>query len=144
LPHVLVLQNLCMQSTCALCKASQNNTMMTRFFGDEMTLKTILLMCDPIVTSNALECFSFMCYRSQGEIPIVDDFNWHWFVLFHQSQLMLLDQLFVDEKCICIEINKCFVSISMNLFHLIMIGRSKNMVLGPRINWDHFRHMTHH
>jgi hypothetical protein len=43
-----------MQSTCALCKVSQNNAMMTRFFGDEMTLKTILLMCEPIVTSNAL------------------------------------------------------------------------------------------
>jgi hypothetical protein len=28
--------------------------MMTRFFGDEMTLKTILLMCDPIITSNVL------------------------------------------------------------------------------------------
>ncbi len=28
--------------------------MMTRFFGDETTLKTILLMCDPIVISNAL------------------------------------------------------------------------------------------
>jgi hypothetical protein len=33
---------------------SQNNAMMTRLFGDEMTLKTILLMFDPIVTSNLL------------------------------------------------------------------------------------------
>jgi hypothetical protein len=48
------MKTLCMQSTCALCKVSQNNAMMPRFFGDEMTLKTILLMCDPIVISNAL------------------------------------------------------------------------------------------
>ncbi len=48
------MKTLCMQSTCALCKVSKNNAMMTRFFGDETTLKTILLMCDPIVISNAL------------------------------------------------------------------------------------------
>jgi hypothetical protein len=48
------MKTLCMQSICALCKMSQNNEVMTRFFADEMTLETILLMCDPIVISNVL------------------------------------------------------------------------------------------
>jgi hypothetical protein len=33
---------------------NHDNPMMIRFVRDEMTLKTILLLCDPIVTVNAL------------------------------------------------------------------------------------------
>jgi hypothetical protein len=42
------------QSIHGLCKMSQDNPMMIRFFGDEMTLNMILLKCNPMVTSNAL------------------------------------------------------------------------------------------
>ncbi len=33
---------------------SHDNPIMIRFVGDEMTLKTTLLLCNPIVTVNAL------------------------------------------------------------------------------------------
>jgi hypothetical protein len=33
---------------------SHDNPMIIRFVGDEMTLKIILLLCDPIITENAL------------------------------------------------------------------------------------------
>ncbi len=33
---------------------NDDNLMMIRFVGDEMTLKTTLLLCDPIVTINVL------------------------------------------------------------------------------------------
>jgi hypothetical protein len=42
------------QSTQGLCKMNHDNLMMIRFIGDEMTLKITLLLCDPIVTINAL------------------------------------------------------------------------------------------
>ncbi len=42
------------QSTCRLCKTNQDNPMMIRFFGDEMTLKITLLVCNPMVIFNAL------------------------------------------------------------------------------------------
>lgn len=46
------------QSTCGLCKASQDNLMMTRFFKEEMTLKMTLkmtlLIWKPMATFNAL------------------------------------------------------------------------------------------
>jgi extradiol dioxygenase family protein len=43
------------QSTQGLCKMSHDNQMMIRFVGDEMTLKTTLFLCDPIVSVNALD-----------------------------------------------------------------------------------------
>ncbi len=42
------------QSNGGLCRTIQHNPMITRFFGDEMTLKTTLLMCEPMVTFDAL------------------------------------------------------------------------------------------
>jgi len=42
------------QSALGLCKMHHDNPMMIRFVKDEMTLKTTLLLCDPIVTVNAL------------------------------------------------------------------------------------------
>ncbi len=42
------------QSTWGLCKMSHDNPMMIGFVRDEMTLKTTLLLCDPIVTVNTL------------------------------------------------------------------------------------------
>jgi len=42
------------QSTLGLCGTSQDNPMMTRFLRDEMTLKTTLLVWEPMVTSNGL------------------------------------------------------------------------------------------
>jgi hypothetical protein len=42
------------QSTHGLCETSQDNTMMTWFLRDEMTLKTTLLVWEPMVTSNGL------------------------------------------------------------------------------------------
>jgi hypothetical protein len=41
-------------SICGLCKTSQYNPMMIGFVENEMTLKTILLICDAMVISNAL------------------------------------------------------------------------------------------
>jgi hypothetical protein len=41
-------------SIYGLCRTSQYNPMMTGFVENEMTLKIILLICDPIVISNAL------------------------------------------------------------------------------------------
>ncbi len=42
------------QSIHGLCKMNQDNPMMIRFFGDEMTLNMTLLECNPMVTSNTL------------------------------------------------------------------------------------------
>jgi len=42
------------QSTFGSCKVSHDNPMMIRFVGDEMTLKITLLICDPMMVSNAL------------------------------------------------------------------------------------------
>jgi len=42
------------QSSHGLCKTKQDNTMMTRFFRNEMTLKTTLLVWEPMVTYNGL------------------------------------------------------------------------------------------
>jgi hypothetical protein len=42
------------QSIQGLCKMSHDNLMIIVFVEDEMTLKTTLLLCDPIVTINAL------------------------------------------------------------------------------------------
>ncbi len=42
------------QSICELCKTSQDNPMIIGFLGDEMTLKTTLLVWEPMVTSNGL------------------------------------------------------------------------------------------
>ncbi len=43
------------RSIRGLCKMSHDNPMMIRFVGDEMTLKTTLLLYDPIVTVNVLD-----------------------------------------------------------------------------------------
>jgi len=42
------------QSIHGLCGTSQDNPMMIGFLGDEMTLKTTLLVWEPMVTSNGL------------------------------------------------------------------------------------------
>ncbi len=47
------------QSTCGLCGTSQDNLMMTWFLGDEMTLKTTLLVWEPMVISNGLISWVF-------------------------------------------------------------------------------------
>ncbi len=69
LPHMLVLKAshfeascfnvlkwklLVYQSICGLCKKTQDNAMMIEFFRDEMTLMTKKIVCDAIVTLNAL------------------------------------------------------------------------------------------
>jgi hypothetical protein len=41
-------------SICGLCRTGQYKPMMIGFVENEMTLKTILLVCDPMVISNAL------------------------------------------------------------------------------------------
>jgi hypothetical protein len=42
------------RSTFGLCKVSHDNPMMIGCVGDEMTLKITLLLCDPMMVSNAL------------------------------------------------------------------------------------------
>jgi hypothetical protein len=42
------------QSNHGWCKVNQDNPMMIGFVRDEMTLKTTLLKCDPMVISNVL------------------------------------------------------------------------------------------
>ncbi len=42
------------QSIGGLCQTNQDNPMMTRFLREKMTLKTTLLVWEPMVTSNVL------------------------------------------------------------------------------------------
>jgi hypothetical protein len=60
------------QSICKLCRTNQNNPMMIWFIGDEMTLKTILLQCDPMVIFNALVlCITNFKERLQPSITSI-------------------------------------------------------------------------
>jgi len=54
LPLVLQNGNPVCQSIHGLCRINLDNWMMIGFVKDEMTLKTTLLVCDPIVISDAL------------------------------------------------------------------------------------------
>jgi hypothetical protein len=98
LPHMLVLKAshfeascfnvlkrrlLVYWSICGLCKKTQDNTMMIEFFRDEMTSMTIFLVCDVIVTFYAL----VSCVTSSRKV--INNFNGHWCVFYHQWQLML-------------------------------------------------------
>jgi hypothetical protein len=54
------------QSNGGLCRTSQDNPMMTKKFRNEMTLKTTLLMCEEMVTSDALvSCVTYPNERIQ-------------------------------------------------------------------------------
>ncbi len=60
------------QSTCGLCRTNQDNPMMTRFLGDEMTLKTTLLVWEPMVTSNGLvSCVTSLDERFQPSMTSI-------------------------------------------------------------------------
>ncbi len=54
----MLLMKVSPQGPCIVVFQNENflyaNLMMTRFLGDEMTLKTTLLMWEPMVTSNGL------------------------------------------------------------------------------------------
>jgi hypothetical protein len=59
------------QSTQGLCKMSHDNPMIIGLARDEMTLNTTLLLCDPIVTVNALvSCVTSLKERFQPLITL--------------------------------------------------------------------------
>lgn len=54
------------QSTHGLYKVNQENPMMIKFVRDEITLKTILLKCDPMVFTNTLVCLLHQCLHTNS------------------------------------------------------------------------------
>ncbi len=55
------------QSIRKLCRMKQDNPTMIDFVKDEMTLKTTLLVCDPMIISNAL----VSCVMSFEKEPLI-------------------------------------------------------------------------
>jgi len=58
------------QSIHGLCRTSQDNLMMTRFLGDEMTLKTTLLVWEPTLT--------FLMAWFHGSLVLMKNFEHQW------------------------------------------------------------------
>jgi hypothetical protein len=96
------------QSICGLCKMNQDNPMMIGSFEDKMTLNTTLLKCDLMVISNTL----VSCVIGPKEKFLTSMISTPIDHFFHQGQLMLLHQLFVDKTCKCTKIKQC-----LNLYY---------------------------
>ncbi len=107
--------------------------MMTRFFGDEMTLKTTLLMWEPMVTSNGLVSW----------VTNLDERLWLSMTLIDIGVLFSIrtnlycwtNSLFINHAN-ALESKNVWASIIISLLHLAMIGTNKHGVefknrLGP-------------
>jgi len=121
------------QSICGLCKTNQDNPMMIGFLGDEMTLKTTLLVWELVVTFNGLiSCLTNPDERFQ---PSMTSTNIG--VLFSTRANLYCRISFLSIKHVnALESRNAWASIITSLLHLIMIGTKKHGVgfedrLGP-------------
>ncbi len=118
---VLKWRFLICQSICELCKVSQN----TRFFGDEMTLKTTLLVWKLMVTSNALvSCVINPDEKLESSMTSTSSnvfFSIKANLYYHTSSLSM-------KHANVLESRSAWVSIVTSLLHLIMIGTKKRGV----------------
>jgi hypothetical protein len=117
------------QSTCRLCKTCQYDPIMTRFLGDEMTLKTTLLVWEPIVTSNGLvSCVTNLDERFKPSMTSISTS-----VLFSTRTNLYCHTNFLSIKHDdVLKSRSVWGSIVTSLLHLMMIS-TKKMVLGLKI-----------
>ncbi len=121
------------QSIHGLCITQQDNPMMTRFFKDEMTLKTTLLVWEPMVIFNGLvSCVINRNERFQPSMTLTDTG-----VLFSTiTNFYCCTTSLSIKNANALKSISVWVSIVTNLLHLIMIGIKKHGVrskdrLGP-------------
>jgi len=105
------------QSTCILCRTSQDNPMMTTFLGNEMTLKTTLFVWEPMVTSNGLvSCVISLDERFQPSMTSID------ISVFFSTRT----NLYYHTNSLSIKHVDVLKSIVTSLLHLMMIGTKKH------------------
>ncbi len=113
------------QSIWRLCKMNHDNPMMIGFVGDEMTLKTTLLLCDPIVIVNALvSCvisFEERFWPSITSITIGVIFSTNAKLCCHTNSSLMKHVDALESKCV-------WVRIIIDLLPLIMMGNKKQGV----------------
>jgi len=107
------------QSTYGLCKASQNNLMMTRFFKKKMTLKMTSIMWKPMATFNAL----VSCVTSPNERfrPSMTSTRIGVF-FFTNANLYCYTNFLLMKHADALESKSVWAFIIMGLLHLIVIG----------------------
>ncbi len=113
------------QSTCRLCKMNQNNPMMIGFVGDEMTLKIILLVCNPMVIFNAL----VSCVVSYKERfwPLITSIATSM-VFFTKGNLSCRTNSLSMKHINASKSSNASISVVMDLLHLIVIDIKKQGV----------------
>jgi hypothetical protein len=103
----------------------QDSQMMMGFVEDEMTLKTILLLCDPIITINALvSCITGLEERFQPSIiltAISVTFSTNIKLCYHMNPLSMKHADAPESRSV-------WVCIVMDLPPLIMLGNKKQGV----------------
>ncbi len=111
--------------------------MMIGFFGDEMTLNTTLLECDPMLISNTLASCVIgheeRLWLSMTSIPISVTF-------FTKANLCCCTNSLSTKHVDAPESSNVWVFIVMDLLHLIMIGNKK---LGVRFEDKLLYHSEH-
>jgi hypothetical protein len=104
---------------------SQNNPMMVGFAREEMTLKTTLLVCDPMVISNSLvSCIIGFEKRFRPSITstTID------VVFFTKGNLSCHTNSLSMKHVNAPKSSNVLVFIVVDLLHLIMIGNKKQSV----------------
>ncbi len=113
------------QSIWRLCKMSHDNPMMIGFVGDEMTLKTTLLLCDPIIIINVLvSCVISFEERLWPSITSTTNgviFSTNARLCCHTNSLLMKHVDAPKSKSV-------WVHIIIDLLHLIMMGNKKQGV----------------
>jgi hypothetical protein len=127
------------QSIHELCRASQNNLMMIRFFGNEMTLKTTLIVWQLMVTFNALVSYvtspneRFQALMTSIEICVLFSTRANSYCC---TYFLLMKHVDVPKS------RSVWASIVINLLHLTLISTKKH---GARSkdSWNHFHYMMY-
>jgi hypothetical protein len=108
------------QSICRLCKMNHNNPMLMGFVGNEMTLKAILLQCDPMVISNALVlCITNFKEKLQPSITSIA-IN---MVFFTRGSLSCHTKSLSVKHANALKSSTTLIFIVIDLLHLIVIGK---------------------
>jgi len=94
----------------------QDSPMMIGFVGDEMTLKTIPLVCDPMVTSSLLVSCIANLEKKHGSLIIFTNSN---VVFFTKVNLCCCTNSLLMKHA------SAPIFIVMDLLHFIMIGNKK-------------------
>jgi hypothetical protein len=111
--------------------------MMIRFFGDEITLKTTLLVCITKVIFNAL----VLCVTSLEKQLQPSMISTYTIVFFFTKANLCCHTNSFSMKHVMDQNQEMF---GFPLPQAIALDNvSKNMALNLKIIWDHFHHMTH-